>query len=53
MFHPRVDYHRFTTLAIETPSPAAINVDGENIGSTPLSMEVLHSALQICVPTSE
>ena len=53
VFHPRVDYHRFTTLAIETPSPAAINVDGENIGSTPLSMEVLPSALQICVPTSE
>jgi YegS/Rv2252/BmrU family lipid kinase len=53
VFHPRVDYHRFTTLAIETPSPAAINVDGENIGSTPLSMEVLPSAVQICVPTSE
>jgi len=53
VFHPRVDYHRFTTLSIETPKPTAINVDGENIGSTPLSMEVLPNAVQICVPGSE
>jgi diacylglycerol kinase (ATP) len=53
VFHPRVDYHRFKTLSIETPIPAAINVDGENIGSTPLKMEVLPSAALICVPSSE
>ena len=53
VFHPRVDYHKFRTLSIETPAPAAINVDGENIGSTPLNMEVLPSAVQICVPHSE
>ena len=53
VFHPRVDYHRFTTLSIETPKPTAINVDGENIGSTPLSMEVLPNAVRICVPGSE
>ena len=53
VFHPRVDYHKFRTLSIETPAPAAINVDGENIGSTPLSMEVLPGAVQICVPHSE
>tara|TARA_B100000459_G_scaffold144867_1_gene108349 strand:+ start:1592 stop:2656 length:1065 start_codon:yes stop_codon:yes gene_type:complete len=53
VFHPRVDYHRFKTLSITTPAPAAINVDGENIGSTPLSMEVLPGAVQICVPPSE
>ena len=52
-FHPRVDYHKFKTLRIETPTPAAINIDGEKIGSTPLKMEVLPSAVQICVPTSE
>ena len=53
VFHPRVDYHKFRTLSIETPAPAAINVDGENIGSTPLNMEVLPGAVQICVPHSE
>lgn len=50
VFHPRVDYHKFKTLRIDTPAPAAINVDGENIGSTPLQMEVLSNAVQICVP---
>tara|TARA_B100001094_G_scaffold39711_1_gene34268 strand:+ start:6306 stop:7370 length:1065 start_codon:yes stop_codon:yes gene_type:complete len=53
VFHPRVDYHKFRNLSIETPAPAAINIDGENIGSTPLNMEVLPSAIQICVPHSE
>ena len=53
VFHPRVDYHRFTTLSIETPEPSAINVDGENIGSTPLSMKVLPRAVRVCVPGSE
>ena len=53
VFHPRVDYHRFKSLAIETPLPTAINVDGENIGSTPLQMEVLPGAVEICVPLSE
>jgi diacylglycerol kinase (ATP) len=53
VFHPRVDYHRFRSLSIETPLPTAINVDGENIGSTPLQMEVLPGAVEICVPLSE
>jgi diacylglycerol kinase family enzyme len=53
VFHPQVDYHRFTSLSIATPEPTAINVDGENIGSTPLSMQVLPSAIKICVPFSE
>ena len=47
VFHPMVDYHRFKTLEIATPKPTAINVDGENIGSTPLKMEVMQAALKI------
>ena len=47
VFHPKVDYHRFKTLEIATPKPTAINVDGENIGSTPLKMEVMQNALKI------
>ena len=34
-------------LKIETPEPTAINIDGENIGSTPLNMEVLASEVKI------
>ena len=47
VYHPRVDYHRFKTLSIETEQPTAINIDGENIGSTPLRMEVLGHATNI------
>ena len=50
VFHPRVDYHRFSSLSIETPSPSGVNVDGENLGSTPLSMEVMSGAVQMIVP---
>ena len=50
VYHPQVDYHRFTTLSIETDHPTAINIDGENIGSTPLSMEVLKQATYIMRP---
>ena len=50
VFHPSVDYHRFSTLSIETEQPTAINVDGENLGSTPLTMEVLKHAVDIVVP---
>ena len=46
VFHPMVDYHRFKTLEISTPRPTAINIDGENIGSTPLKMEVMQGALR-------
>ena len=47
VFHPMVDYYRFKTLEISTPKPTAINVDGENIGSTPLKMEVMPSVLKM------
>jgi diacylglycerol kinase (ATP) len=50
VFHPRVDYHRFTTLSIETEEPTAINIDGENIGSTPLNMDVVKHAAHIMRP---
>ena len=50
VFHPRVDYHRFTTLSIKTEEPTAINIDGENIGSTPLNMSVFKHAVHIMRP---
>ncbi len=38
------------SLKIETPQPEAINIDGENCGSTPLDMKVLPGALGMIVP---
>ena len=32
VFHPRVDYHRFSTLLSRPNTSTAINIDGENIG---------------------
>ena len=37
------------SLKITTPKPTAINVDGENIGSTPLHMQVLPGAIKMIV----
>ena len=50
VYHPRVDYHRFKTLTITTAKPTAINVDGENLGSTPLELTVLPRAVRLMVP---
>jgi len=47
VFHPRVVYHRFKQLKIETPEPTAINIDGENVGSTPITMDVLPSEVKV------
>lgn len=47
VFHPDVVYHRFKSLRIETPIPTAINIDGENIGTTPMDMTVLPSAVRL------
>ena len=47
VFHPRVAYHRFKSLALETPVPMKINVDGEIVGTTPLNMTVMPRALAV------
>ena len=47
VYLPDVTYHRFKTLRIETDHPTAINIDGENVGTTPLEMTVLPATLRI------
>ena len=47
VFHPRVAYHRFKSLALATPAPMKINVDGEIVGTTPLNMTVMPRALSV------
>lgn len=47
IWNPNVEFYRFSNLKIETEEPTAINIDGENIGTTPLEIEVIPSALNI------
>ena len=47
VWNPNVEFYNFKKLRIETEEPTAINIDGENIGTTPLEMEVKPSAIKI------
>lgn len=47
VWNPNVEYYRFQNLVIETEEPTAINVDGENLGTTPLEIDVIASALKV------
>ena len=47
MWNPNVEYYRFKNLVIETDEPTAINVDGENLGTTPLEVNVVPSAIKV------
>ncbi len=47
VWNPNVEFYRFKTLRIETESPTSINIDGENLGTTPLDIEVLPSAIKV------
>lgn len=47
VWNPNVEYYRFKNLIIETDEPTAINVDGENLGTTPLNVDVIPSAIKV------
>ena len=47
VWNPNVEFFRFKTLRIETEDPTAINIDGENLGTTPLDIKVLPSAIKV------
>ena len=47
VWNPNVEYYRFKNLVIETDEPTAINVDGENLGTTPLKVDVIPSAIKV------
>ena len=47
VWNPNVEYYRFKNLVIETEEPTFINIDGENLGTTPLEVEVMASALKV------
>ena len=47
IWNPNVEFYRFKTLRIETEEPTSINIDGENLGTTPLDIKVLPSAIKV------
>ena len=47
IWNPNVEFYRFKTLRIETEAPTSINIDGENLGTTPLDIKVLPSAIKV------
>ncbi len=47
VWNPNVEFYRFKTLRIETDEPTSINIDGENLGTTPIDIKVLPSAIKV------
>ena len=47
VWNPNVEFYRFKTLRIESEEPTSINIDGENLGTTPLDIKVLPSAIKV------
>ena len=47
VWNPNVEFYRFKTLRIETEFPTSINIDGENLGTTPIDIKVLPSAIKV------
>jgi YegS/Rv2252/BmrU family lipid kinase len=47
VWNPNVEFYRFTKLRIETDGPTPINIDGENLGFTPIDIEVLPSVISM------
>jgi|TARA_Y100000748_G_scaffold289272_1_gene274955 YegS/Rv2252/BmrU family lipid kinase len=47
VWNPNVEFYRFKTLRIETETPTSINIDGENLGTTPLEIKVLPSSIKV------
>jgi len=48
--HPKVEVLRSRTLSIDAAEPLPIELDGEVVGTTPSSWEVVPGALQVRVP---
>lgn len=47
VWNPNVEFYRFSNLKIETENPTPINIDGENVGFTPLEIDVLPSIIKL------
>lgn len=51
--HERLNIHRAARIDIKSYPPLEVHADGECLGRTPITVEVVPEALLICVPTPE
>lgn len=51
--HKRLSMHQVSTIEVKGYPALDVHADGEYIGTTPVTIEVLPKALWICVPTPE
>jgi diacylglycerol kinase (ATP) len=49
--HPKVEVVRSARAAVDAPVPLPIEVEGEQVGTTPATFEVVPGALRVRVPT--
>jgi YegS/Rv2252/BmrU family lipid kinase len=47
---PRLEYHRARTIRIESRRPLPVQVDGDVIGHTPMTIEAVPGALRVLLP---
>jgi YegS/Rv2252/BmrU family lipid kinase len=50
--HPKVEVVRTATAAVDAPEHLPIELDGEQVGTTPVRFEVVPGALRVRVPSS-
>jgi diacylglycerol kinase (ATP) len=48
--HPKVELLRSRTVAVDAPERLPIELDGEQVGTTPARFEVVPDALRVRVP---
>jgi diacylglycerol kinase (ATP) len=51
--HERLNNYRAKKIEIRSYPPLDVHADGECLGTTPITVEVVPAALRICVPTPE
>jgi diacylglycerol kinase (ATP) len=51
--HERLNVHRAAKIEIRSYPPLEVHADGQCLGITPITVEVVPEALSICVPTPE
>jgi YegS/Rv2252/BmrU family lipid kinase len=52
VLHPKVEVLRSTRVTVEAPETLPIELEGEQVGTTPATFELVPNALRVRVPTS-
>jgi diacylglycerol kinase (ATP) len=49
--HPKIDHVRSAVVSVDAPEPLPIELDGEQVGTTPTRWEIVPRALRVRVPS--